>query len=215
MSEKRKVYARKKVLRLTAIKRSKISNRRLQNRYEKEESPENVSMPAQKLNTSRNDYDVEVNNEIGYCLINFLTIFAAIAEVVCKKCGKDVKFSEASKRSLGFKIIVSCKECGQTAISSCPYVNNGYEVNRCIMLAMRLLGVGLHGINKFCGFMDLPRPIFQSFYDKIIAKLATATAAVRLECTKKQLKKKRDFLKKNKQVDGFTTVDVSGDGSWR
>lgn len=215
MSEKRKIYAGKKGTKTNTAssKRSKISNRRPQNRYEKEEDPENVNTSVQKLNTSRNNYEVEVNNEIGYRLINFLTVFVAIAEmVVCKKCGKDVKFSEASKRGLGFKIIVSCKECGQTAVPSCPYVNCGYEVNRRIVFAMRLLGVGLHGIIKFCAFMDLPRPVFQTLYDKIIANLATTTAAVRLKCTKRAAEEEKRLSEENGQIDGLI---VSGDGSWR
>jgi len=36
---------------------------------------------------------------------------------------------------------------------------------------MRLLGIGLNGAEKFCGLMDLPRPIFQSFYDRIVKQL--------------------------------------------
>ncbi|KYN19882.1 hypothetical protein ALC57_07775 [Trachymyrmex cornetzi] len=44
---------------------------------------------------------------------------------------------------------------------------------------MRLLGIDINGIKKFCAFMDLPKPVFQVTYDKIVSNIAIATACVR------------------------------------
>lgn len=106
-------------------------------------------------------------------------MFSAISQaVVCKICKSDVSFSESGKRGLGFKIDILCKGCDKISIPSSTFIEKGYEINRRIVLAMRLLGIGLNGIKKFCAFMDLPRPIFQSFYDKIVCKIATESENV-------------------------------------
>lgn len=133
-----------------------------------------------KLKSSENFKDVAVDNAFGYRLINFVAVMTAISEyVVCKTCGTNIKFSESSKRGLGFKIIVSCEQCVRKEISIYPFINNGYEINKRICLAMRLLGIGLQGIKKFCAFMDMPNPIFHSFYDSLVNTISLATEAVR------------------------------------
>lgn len=43
---------------------------------------------------------------------------------------------------------------------------------------MRLFGIGLNGIEKFCAFINLPHPIFHSFYDTVVKSISVATAAV-------------------------------------
>ncbi|EFN71738.1 hypothetical protein EAG_00321, partial [Camponotus floridanus] len=88
-------------------------------------------------------------------------------------------------RGLGFKIVIVCPNCPAVEIPSCKYIRNAYEINRRIVLAMRLLGVGLNGILKFCAFMELPRPIFQSFYDRVIEMILIASATVREVSMKK------------------------------
>lgn len=60
--------------------------------------------------------------------------------------------------------------------------------------------------------MDLPHPIFRSFYDKLVKTIAIATKAVRDESMKKAAQEEREESQKNGQTDGVT---VSGDGSWR
>lgn len=94
-------------------------------------------------------------------------------------CHKPVKFTEANKQGLGFKIVISCEACEPVHINSCPKINNkAYEVNRRMVLAMRLLGICLNGIKKFCAFMDLPQPIFQKSYDEIIKTLREVSESV-------------------------------------
>jgi len=62
--------------------------------------------------------------------------------VVCRKCGKNVTFTESAKHGLGFKIVISCENCEKTEVPNRPYIQNGYEINRQITLAMRLLNIG-------------------------------------------------------------------------
>ena len=37
----------------------------------------------------------------------------------------------------------------------CPIIGSGYEVNRRLVIVMRLQGVGIHGKEIFCSLMDL------------------------------------------------------------
>lgn len=193
-----------------SAKRPKISNRRPQNRYELEKpSLENVSTSAKKL-SDVNFGEFQVNESFGYRILNFLSVFSVISQsLICKKCKSDITFTETGKRGLGFKIIISCKNCDQIIIPSCPFIEKGYDINRRIVLAMRLLGIGLNGIIKFCAFMDLPRPIFQSFYDTVVKKIAIEAEAVCKFSMKTAAKKEQD---KTEDANG---ISVSGDGSWR
>lgn len=146
-------------------------------------------------------------------IINFLLVFSAIAQhVKCKTCSSDITFQERSPRGLGFKIVIVCPNCPEVEIPSSKYINNAYEINRRIVLAMRLLGIGLHGIIKFCAFMELPRPIFHSFYDRIVSMISIATTTVRDASMKKAAEEEKRKSEENGQLDGIT---VSGDGSWR
>ncbi|XP_071568778.1 uncharacterized protein [Temnothorax nylanderi] len=219
MSDKEKVYDTKKGTKIQykTRKRSKISNRKPVNRFSIEQDIEYVSTSAKKLKLSKDECncgdDVELDNAFGYRLLNFVAVFSAISELVqCKTCQTNVKFTETSKRGLGFKIVVSCEKCEKTYINSCPLVGHAYEVNKRIVLAMRLLGIGLHGIKKFCAFMELPRPIFQSFYDKIVTNISLATAAVREQSMKKAAAEEQRRATEKGETSGLT---VSGDGSWR
>lgn len=105
-----------------------------------------------------------------------------------------MKFTESAKRDLGFKIIITCHNNHETLVNNSPFVDKTYEINHRIIFAMRLLGIGLNGIEKFSAFMDLSRSIFQSFYDKIVHTISTATKAVCQQSKSKQQKKKKNNL---------------------
>ena len=81
----------------------------------------------------------------NYRILNFTTILLTISEVVvCETCKSRVKFTENGMRGLGFKIVVSCEKYDETYINSCPLIDKRYEINRRIILSMRLLGIGLN-----------------------------------------------------------------------
>lgn len=196
----------------TYAKRPRISGRRPLNRYELEAPNDlNVSTSAKKLKQSEDMNDIEVNPGFGYRMINFIAVFAGISNVVCKVCKSQVKFTESGKRGLGFKIVVSCEICVQTEIPSGPFIEKGYEINRRIVISMRLLGIGLQGMKKFCAFMELPRPMFHSFYDKIVKRISIATKAVSAKSMMKAAKNESSISSEK----GENGIIVSGDGSWR
>jgi len=131
--------------------------------------------------------------------------------VVCKKYKSDVTFTESGKRGLGFKIVISCQKCDKIYIPSSPFIEKGYEINRRIILAMRLLSVELNGIIKFSAFMDLPPPIFQSFYDKVVQKVAVGAEAICQLSIKNAAREEKE--KSYEKVTNTSGITVSGDSS--
>ncbi|XP_066596972.1 uncharacterized protein [Prorops nasuta] len=211
-----RVYSHKKGVRGASgsNKRPKISRKRPFNRHELDTPIESEpSISARKLKMSDDFYDIEVDSAFGYRIINFIAVFSTISNfVVCKVCKSEVKFTENGIRGLGFKVVITCETCEKKEIPSCPFINKGYEVNRRIIFAMRLLGIGLHGIIKFCAFMELPRPVFHSFYDNVIRSISSSTDVVCQISISRAAKEEKESLTKTEEPNGLT---VSGDGTWR
>lgn len=213
MSPNKKVYATKKGHKNSSYRIRDKGKRKLRNRFQIEGDSEDVSASAKKLRMSKGQYHVNVNQAFGYRLIEFLSVFSALSElVVCKQCGSDLKFQETSVRGLGFKLAVCCSKCEPRYINSCPLIGHGFEINRRIVLAMRILGVGLNGISKFCAFMCLPSPVFKSFYTKLIKTISIATSSVCQMSMKNAAAKEKELSEKDGETSGLT---VSGDGTWK
>ena len=183
------------------------------NRYLMEAEKASTSASAKKLRKSE-DIDIEVDATFGYRIVNYVTVFAAIgAAVKCKKCDGNVNFSESSIRGLGFKVKMSCVSCEPVYVNSSPLIDrNAYEINRRIVFAFRLLGIGLAGIEKFCGIMDLPKPVFHSFYDKIVQNIHFAVKSVCKLSMKNAVNSEKKINTQKGDSEGLT---VSGDGTWR
>lgn len=194
------------------VRRKDVRGGTPKNRYLLEQSAESVGTSSKKLKLSKNEYDIDFDSTFGYRLLCFASVFSALSEVlVCHTCHKPVKFTEANKQGLGFKIVISCEACEPVHINSCPKINNkAYEVNRRMVLAMRLLGIGLNGIKKFCAFMDLP--IFQKSYDEIIKTLREVSESVCSFSMKNAAQQEKIKSVEKGENNGIT---VSGDGSWR
>jgi len=129
----------------------------------------------------------------------------------CKKCDKDIAFSKYGERGLGFKLCVTC-ECGSTYIDSSPHIGHAYEINRRFVFAMRLIGVGIHGINLFCGFMDLCNRFNNNTYYKIVNNVHIGVKTVYDIVRKKAAKEEIELNKEAGSPEKELTV--SGDGSW-
>lgn len=191
----------------------KINHRKVQNRYELEQSAESVGTSTKKIKLSENNYNIDYDCTFTYRILSFFTVFSTLSEIlVCKTCKKAIKFTETNRQGLGFKLVISCEDCDPVYIDSCPRImNKAYEINRRMILTMRLLGVGINGIKKFCAFMDLPHPVFQKSYDEIVKHIREAVESV---CTFSMRNAAQEEKKicAEKEQRGIT---VSGDGSWR
>lgn len=198
----------------TRASRSRIANRKPPNRHSFEGDTEDVCRLAKKMKSSTAENDTEVDAAFGYRIINFLAVFSTLSQILaCKKCGGSVTFLESCKRGLGFKLVIVCEKCGNTTIDSSPLINgHAYDVNRRLTLAMRLIGIGIQGISKFCAFMCLPKSVFQKSYDEIVQSIAVATDAVKSKVLRKAAEEEKKISVEKGQLEGLT---VSGDGSWR
>ena len=184
------------------------------NRFETEERDTILSTSAKKLkDDGLSEYSV--NSMTGYRILNFLTVFTAISDYVkCKECNGDIVFEESSIRGLGFKLVVKCQSCEPKYIYSSPLTGeHAYEINSRFVFAMRLIGVGLNGAKKFCAFMDLPHPIYQSFYDKIVTNVSVIVKTVAETSMKKSAHEEKVLTQEAMGLDN-AGVTVSGDGSW-
>lgn len=193
--------------------RSRSRRRKFEgNQFTFEKDTEYTTTSASKILSSESDIVIDPGQ--GYCIISFLSVFTAIAQlIVCKDCKKNINFGEAGHRGLGFKIVLTC-ECGDHSIHSGPLIDNrAYEINKRLVLAMRLLGIGQNGIKLFCGLMDLGNGISKTVYDSVMSNIYTASKAVFELLTKKAVKEEKE--KNIEKEMPISNLIVSGDGTWK
>jgi len=178
----------------------------------KDSSLDQSSASAKKLATADVN-DVIRDPLLTYRIIEFFSVFNTLADIlVCGECKQKIKFEESGNRGLGFKLVVVC-HCGKRFIQSGPLVNTGYEINRRIVLVMRLLGVARDGINLFCNFMDMCNGISQHAYDNIIKHVHSASKSVFDSCCQKAVQEEKE--ENSKRERPLLNLKVSGDGSWK
>ncbi|GFW11486.1 uncharacterized protein TNCV_3810051 [Trichonephila clavipes] len=83
-----------------------------------------------------------------------------------------------------------------------------YEVNTRITYAMRTVGLGFCGLKNFCLAMDLPPPISQKSYERILRKINLASREVADDSMK-------NAAKEEVSASGSNEICVSGDGTWK
>jgi len=156
------------------------------------------------------DYDIQ------YCILNFCTFFQTLATlVICAQCNKKIKFERAGQRGIGFKVSLEC-ECETVHyIPSSPLVNRAFEINRRMVFAMRMLGVGLGGLNMFCGLMDIGQGLCRGTYYLCLENIFIASKAVYEICLLKAVKEEQELQKEENPASDPTLLTVSGDGTWK
>ncbi|KAL7307785.1 hypothetical protein TKK_0000110 [Trichogramma kaykai] len=182
------------------------------NKYTDKMNSDHTSKSAQKL---KSDDDFVVHNDptSSYCILNFFLVFSALQSYVkCKTCDGNLSFSSYGRRGLGFKVCVSCDNCDDRYVDSCPMIGTGYEINRRLVFVMRLIGVGIHGIQLFCGLMDLGDSFNIKTYYDIVKHITTATRAVFDLVTRKAVKEEQRLNIEHELLEEVLTV--SGDSSW-
>jgi len=181
--------------------------------YDTEEDKNaDVSASSRKLSNTSGD-DITVSPLHYYRIIEFLTVFGVLSDILCcKSCKQKVNFEESGHRGLGFKIVVLCV-CGRREIQSGPFIKNAYEINRRIVFVMRLLGIGNEGLNFFCGFMDLCQGLASTTYQHIVEHLHAASKSMFESITTKAIKEEREKNAATGRNENH--LKVSGDSSWK
>jgi hypothetical protein len=185
------------------------------NQHTAEEETSFTSASAAKLKNSQDD-EVIVNNNYGYCILEFFTVFTTLSTLIlCSTCKKDIKFCRTAARGLGFKIALEC-ECEEVRyIQSSPFINKAFEVNRRIVTAMRLLGVGREGINIFCSIMDMCQGLTIGTYYSCLDNLYTAASAVYNRIIAKAVEEEKKLILESDPLANPNHLTVSGDGTWK
>jgi hypothetical protein len=148
----------------------------------------------------------------SYRILNFISIFAAISQmVICRECKKDVQFGENRNRELGFNITIICDCCVKT-IESCYKINKAFEINRRIVMVMRL-GISREDLNLFCEFMDLYQGLSKNAYNAALINLHDALSAIFDALTKKAIEEEKEANTQHNKPS--QDLSVSGDGSWK
>ncbi|XP_074102360.1 uncharacterized protein LOC141529625 [Cotesia typhae] len=80
---------------------------------------------------------------------------------------------------------------------------------------MRIISIGLSGAERFCAFMDLPRPMFHSFYDRLVTQIRNAARNCCDLVLKKAAKEEIQETCKHLKSNDIPGISVSGDGSWK
>lgn len=181
------------------------------NRYTGENTTEYTSTSTSKLKSS-DELEYNADPSMSYCIIQFTAVFFTLQQLLkCKECNGDVNFSKNVQRGLGFKLSVKCK-CKETVIPSSPFIDKAFEINRRLVFAMRMLGVGSQGLNNFYGLMDLSHGLCNTTYYSIIDNIKIAAEAVANIILKKAIKEEIELNEKEGHPKNELTI--SGDGSW-
>ena len=191
MSEK-SPYDNQKGTKKEPVRRSSSRKRTFcGNRHTVEQSTASTSATAEKL-ARKDDDEIIINNTHGYRIIEFVSVFTAISNIViCKNCKSNVKFDEASPAGLGFKIAVTC-QCDVSYVESGPKSGKAYDINRRIVLVMRLLGIGKEGLSLFCGLMDMAKTFHNNTFEGCFKNIWIAAEAVYKSCTKNAVKEEKE-----------------------
>lgn len=177
-----------------------------------EQSTEFTSASAKKI--GHFDMEVPVDASFVYCILEFCSVFSTLSSsVICKKCKGSVSFTQSNLRGLGFNIMVQCKCETPMKIPSCPTIRNAYAINRRIVFVMRMLGVGLEGLNMFCGLMDIGKGLSVNCYTPILENIYIAASAVYDTVLSFAVNEEMDLNEKAGNVRNHLTV--SGDGTWK
>lgn len=171
-----------------------------------------VSTFAKKLKTA--DFsDIEVDISSNYVILHFLQIFNFLSGcLVCKSCHSEVKFSRIFQSGIAFKLSIQCT-CETRKICSSPQVKNAYEINRRLMFAFRVLGLGQNSLDVFCSIMDISHSFSLNIYYSFLSNVLTATKSLFEVLQKKATKE--EIEENTKAGNNPLHLTVSGDGSWR
>ncbi|GFR33591.1 DUF5641 domain-containing protein [Trichonephila clavata] len=169
-----------------------------------------ISASAKKL-CKESDRDKEVRNfnqSNGYRLINIDILLSELSQyVTCPNCNTKAVLKEKILYGLVSEFYVECHSCSTlSTFKSSPVIASGkdYEVNTRITYAMRTVGQGFCGIKHFCTAMDLPPPVSQKAYEKILRKINLASCEVADDSMKNAAKE--EIL-----ASGSNEICVSGD----
>lgn len=151
----------------------------------------------------------------GYRFMDMEILSSVFNTLCCPKCKNDnltLQEDLSQKKGLACTLILLCK-CGHRQVflnsESCE---KSYDINRRLVYSMRSIGQGYGGIQKFTSLMDMPKPMTQNNYDKIIVKLKNIVKSVAEETMSDAVEEIKEITP---VVDDYYDTSISCDGSWQ
>ncbi|GFX78592.1 uncharacterized protein TNCV_30321 [Trichonephila clavipes] len=175
-----------------------------------------ISASAKKL-CKENYLDKEVKNSNlsnGYRMINIDILLSELSKyLICPNCNTKAVLKENILYGLVSEFYVECYSCSTLTTfktSSVIASSKDYEVNTRITYAMRTIGLGFCGIKNFCTAMcvDLPPPVSQKSYERILRKINLASREVADDSMK-------NAAREEVSASGSNEICVCGDGTWK
>lgn len=143
--------------------------------------------------TLKTDYSGNKNKiekQEGFVLVDIDILSGAISKsALCRICGiGNLIVVKNGKQGLAHKLSFTCtnSDCGannsfytsKRCLSKATEAKQGlkpFEVNQRIIIAMRMLGQGLIGLNLFCGLMNIGIAMKQQTYTNTLKRIFAAT----------------------------------------
>ncbi|GFU65102.1 uncharacterized protein TNCV_3617011 [Trichonephila clavipes] len=116
----------------------------------------------------------------------------------------DVYCISASAKKFAKKIILTRNTLTTFKSSSVIASSKDYEINTRITYDMRTVELGFCGVKNFCTAMDLPPPVSQKSYERILRKINLASHEVADDSMKNAAKEKYQLLEVTKSVSVVT-----------
>jgi len=140
-------------------------------------------------------------------------VFAAISDVaVCVESVNTI-YRLASQKIEGLDSKYPSSISAALLINSGSFIHNGFDINKRVVLAMKLLGVARAELNIFCDIMDLGRGLSQKSYDGIVQYIyASSKKFFEISC-KKAIQE--EIENNEKEERPILNLSISGDGSWK
>ena len=163
------------------------------------------------------------NGSAGTRLVDLGELQRALdSTACCKRCkaGRSSSRSRPGERALPQSCVFrrNQRTCGHTEEVPLAKRGNGgsgkfFEVNRCAVLAMRMIGRGLSALLKICCILNMPRPMAKSSFDGHRAALHRSACTV----AKGSLNNAAAAARAAKEEQGSgkpEEVEISTDGTW-
>lgn len=153
----------------------------------------------------------------GYRLIDTSILFDVMSMLRCPDCeclALSLGETLSKKQGLASFLYVKCKNCSYiNEFYTSPTCGRGYDINNRTVYTMRVMGHGHSGIEKFTSLMNMPKPMTQNNYDKLVNKIAGVTKNVAEETMSDAANDIREQV--GVADDSPADIGVSCDGTWQ
>ena len=162
------------------------------------------------------------NGSAGTRLVDLGELQRALdSTACCKRCKAGSLVLEESRREgLASIMRFSCNQRTRGHTEEVPLAKRGnggsgkfLEVNRCAVLAMRMIGRGLSALLKICCILNMPRPMAKSSFDGHRAALHRSARTVAKGSLNNAAAAAR-AAKEEQESGKPEEVEISTDGTW-